>query len=79
MEKPNTFLGSWNDYPFQPDPLMTRERLAYLLRAWRRSSRQPTSQGTPIRNLARVPDSRGRAYRVTSSRYDETHTILICL
>lgn len=38
-----TFTARWRDYPAQPDPTMTRERAARLLKAWRRNARQPSN------------------------------------
>lgn len=37
------FFWRWRDYAEQPDPSMTRERAARLLRAWRRQSRLPSN------------------------------------
>jgi len=34
------FLWGWNDYPMREDIAMNRQRLARLMRAWRRSRTQ---------------------------------------
>lgn len=70
--KPRTFTWSWQDHAPQPDPLMTPERAMRLLRAWRSTSRQPTSMFGPLRRLERL--GRG-CYRVTDLRFGETATI----
>lgn len=62
MKKVTCFLWAWNNYAPQPDPTMTRERAARLLRAWRRTSRTRTSMGTTLRTLKRVSEG---VYRVT--------------
>ena len=41
--KTSRFTARWNDYPDQPDPSMTRERAALLIRTWRRNSRKKTN------------------------------------
>lgn len=37
--KQMTFHWGWNGHAPQPDPTMTRQRAANLLRSWRRSAR----------------------------------------
>jgi hypothetical protein len=73
-----SFLWGWNGYQPQPDFLMTRARLARLLRAWRRGERQPRNGG-PLFKLERIRMLEGRAYRVTALRYHpvETATVVI--
>ena len=39
-----TFTAQWNDHAPQPDPSMTRERAARLIRAWRRNARQSSNR-----------------------------------
>lgn len=66
------FLWGWNDYPPQPDPLMTRDRAARLLRSWRRLLRQPANH-RPLRALTVV---RPGTYRVESA-YGEVATMVV--
>lgn len=70
--KPRTFTWAWESYAPQPDPLMTPERALRLLRAWRNTSRKPTSMGGYLRRLERL--GRGH-YRVTDLSSGETGTI----
>ena len=51
--KQNNFLWAWGDYALSDDPLMTRERAARLLIAWRHTSRQKRNGG-PMRQLTRT-------------------------
>ena len=37
------FTAQWNVYAPLPDPYMTRERAAKMIRAWRRNARQPSN------------------------------------
>ena len=39
--KPEIFYWQWDDTPPRPDPHMTRNAAALLLRAWRRNTRRP--------------------------------------
>ena len=39
-----TFTAQWNDHEPQPDPSMTRERAARLIRAWRRNARKKSNR-----------------------------------
>jgi hypothetical protein len=34
------FFAGWKEYNWQPDPSMSRERMAKLMKAWRRSRTQ---------------------------------------
>ena len=43
--KTSQFTAQWNDYPPQPDPSMTRERAARLIRAWRSNARKNSNTG----------------------------------
>lgn len=73
MEKETRFNWGWQDYPLQPDPMMTRKRAAVLLRAWRRVSRQPANH-KPIDSIYRVAP---HIYRVESSYYAQSSTLQI--
>lgn len=69
--KRRTFTWAWENHAPQPDPTMTPERALRLLRAWRRTERQPRNGG-PLRRVERL----GRGiYRVTDLRFGETATI----
>jgi predicted transcriptional regulator of viral defense system len=70
--KPRTFKWAWENHALQHDPLMTSERALRLLRAWRNTSRKPTSMGWHIRRLERLGLGH---YRVTDIRSGETATI----
>lgn len=67
-----TFYWAWNDHDRQPDPQMTRQRAAVLLRSWRRLMRQPANN-RPLISLQRL--ARG-CYRVTHAS-GESGTIFI--
>ena len=41
--KNSNFTAQWNDSQPQPDPSMTRDRAAKLIKAWRRNSRIPSN------------------------------------
>ena len=66
------FEWQWNDGPMWPDPIMTRQRAARLLRSWRRSARQPANYKNVISCTRIAPG----CYRVISS-HDETGTMVI--
>lgn len=70
--KAQTFYWAWNDHDRQPDPHMTRQRAAVLLRSWRRLLRQPANN-RPLAGLQRL--ARGH-YRVTHAS-GESGTIFI--
>lgn len=59
--KPMTFQWGWNGAAPQPDPAMSRQRAATLLRSWRRSARY----GGPYSRVALTRVSKGQ-YRVAS-------------
>ena len=65
MSKQTAFMWSWNGYPAQHDATMTRERMARLLMAWRRTTRL-TSHNTRLRKLERLGMHH---YRVTDLRH----------
>lgn len=54
------FYWQWESMRPQPDPAMTRDRAAKLLRAWRRA----TTQDARVFNLKCVRDDGTRAYLV---------------
>ena len=60
MKKETKFLWGWKHYEPQPDPSMTRERAAKLLRSWRRSR----TQGNRDFNLQR----KGKGIYLVSAR-----------
>lgn len=69
--KKSQFLWGWKDYEPQPDLIMTRERAAKLLRAWRRSR----TQGVRDFSLQRL--GKGH-YRIAARGYeDEPGTMVI--
>lgn len=67
--KPRVFQWAWQDHTPQLDPLMTPERAARLLRAWRRTARGAAR----IRVLKRI--GRGH-YRVADIRSGEVAEIM---
>jgi hypothetical protein len=69
-----SFLWSWNDRAPWPDENMTRARAARLLRAWRATSRRPSSMGFFVRHLERRAPG---VYRVTDCASGETGTMII--
>jgi hypothetical protein len=76
--KPTVFFWGWNDTPRQPDRLMTRERMATMMRSWRRAKRNPahgTGHVNHIELLERTPGR--RVYRVTHTASSERATIEI--
>ena len=70
------FLWQWNDYPPQPDPLMTRGRAAKLIRAWRNGARKPRNGRPPFGPIKRSLCDGFRVYRV-ESKYGERGAIWI--
>lgn len=71
MKKESKFLWGWRDYNPLPDPAMTRERAAKLLRSWRRSR----TQGRRDFLLQRI--GKGH-YRVAACGYeDDPGTMII--
>ena len=70
------FLWQWNDYPPQPDALMTRERAAKLIRAWRNCARKPRNGRPPFGPIKRSLCDGFRVYRV-ESKYGERGAIWI--
>ena len=58
--KTTEFMWAWNDHAPTPDRLMTRERAARLLRAWRRGTRPANYR--PVMSVKRL---RRGVYRVT--------------
>lgn len=62
------FLWQWEDYAPRPDPLMTRDRAARLLRAWRNAK----VQGRRQFDLGADREQAGyRVYRVRHTRFCE--------
>lgn len=70
MTKETKFMWGWKDYAPQPDPHMTRERAARLLRAWRRSA----TQGRKNFYLKRIGKG---IYQVSCRTYPDTSTMII--
>lgn len=56
------FRSAWRHYEPQEDRFTTRESMARVLRAWRRTSRRKTSMGSTIRQFERLAPG---VYRVT--------------
>ena len=69
------FYWGWRSYAPQPDPLMTRTRMARLMRAWRRA----TLQGRRLVDFRLTRRTPGRReYSVCSTDYPgEEHTVVI--
>lgn len=70
--KNSVFFWAWNSKPAQHDRLMTRERMARLMRAWRNQVRKPANS-RDIVAFDRIGDN---AYFV-KSKHGETATIQI--
>lgn len=71
--KTNIFFAQWKEYSPQPDKLMTRERAALLLRAWRNNSRKLTNKPKWI--FKRI---RPHVYFVKVCEWDiESHTFYV--
>lgn len=69
------FFWGWKNYTRQPDKLMTRERMARLMRAWRRAKRNLAhgiGHVNKVELLERMPGA--RVYRVTNSPTGEVAT-----
>ena len=64
------FTWAWNGHKAQPDKLMTRTRMAVLLRAWRRALRQKANSSS----IAAVKRLGAHQYRIEHA-YGETATI----
>lgn len=65
--KSATFLWQWDAHDPQPDNLMTRDRAAKLIRAWRKAS----IQGRRLFELKRERRDGFRVYRVAHTRFDD--------
>ncbi len=65
MSKQTNFKWAWGDHEAQIDKLMTRQRAARLLRAWRRSK----TQGQRDFTLRVIRRSEGRFYCVNTTQY----------
>jgi hypothetical protein len=71
--KTTVFHSAWNEYEPAIDRLMTRERAAKLLRAWRRNSRKKTNN--PLWVCKRLGP---HTYFVKISERDkESHTLIV--
>ena len=70
--KTQIFQWAWNQYPATPDPLMTRQRAAILLRAWRRASRASAN----YRNIIECKRIAPHTYYVVSN-HGEAATMVI--
>jgi len=71
--KTTTFYAAWNNHSPQPDPSMTRERAAKLLKAWRRNSRKKTNN--PLWVCKRIAPHQ---YFVKVREWDtESHTLIV--
>lgn len=72
------FEWGWNDSELQADNLMTRQRAARLLSAWRRTSRQYQNGGCyrmlSAKGVIKLERIARHQYRATSE-YGETATI----
>jgi hypothetical protein len=73
-QRSTVFLWGWRDYPRQPDATMTRDRMARLMRAWRRCR----VQGYRHFNLKCEARGKGfKVYRVDCIGYDDSATFAI--
>lgn len=72
--KQTKFLWQWEQYAPQPDPLMTRERAAKLLCAWRRGSRRVQ----PILKIKRMRVDNTRQYLIEHQETGERGGLFIC-
>lgn len=76
--KQTAFTWGWSDHPRQPDPSMTRQRMAHLMRCWRRAVRNPAHGTGPINRLELMGRSTSeRVYRVTNTPTGEVATFSI--
>lgn len=68
------FTWGWKDYPRQPDTLMSRARMARLMRCWRKAK----TQGRREFNLQCLSRKNGcRVYAIHSNSYDDAATFEI--
>lgn len=67
------FSWAWEHYGAQPDALMTRQRAARLLRAWRRAR----IQGRRVFALGRSTTARTRIYAIEHVPTGERATLII--
>lgn len=75
MNKQTAFEWGWNGYTPQPDPLMTRARMARMMRAWRRAAIQG-EKIVEFKLIVRAPGH--REYSVCSTQYNnEAHTVVV--
>lgn len=71
MSGHTAFTWGWMNYPRVADPSMSRERMARLMRAWRRAR----IQGYREFSLACIDRRPGRrTYRVEHTRFGDPHT-----
>lgn len=68
------FYWQWEQWRPQPDPLMTRQRAARLLRSWRRAR----TQGRRVFGLTRVRLEKTRAYLVEHLATGERAGLYMC-
>ena len=73
--KPTAFTWAWGNQPRQPDPHITRQRMAAMMRAWRGAR---TNCGQIINSLALLERSNGmKVYHVVHTPTGECCTFSI--
>ncbi len=72
--KDTKFFWQWEEYRPQPDPLMTRQRAARLLRSWRRAR----TQGRRVFHISCVRIERMRTYLVRHLATGERAGLCLC-
>lgn len=75
--KNTVFFWGWQSYAPALDKTMTRERMARLMRAWRRSSTQG-ARNFDFRILDRKPGARAYVVATTGFANQDVATIVIC-
>lgn len=74
--KPTIFTWGWRDYDRLPDPQMTRQHMAFLMRCWRRAKLNHC--GRHVNRLRCIERSSGeRIYEVINTPTGERSTFSI--